>query len=132
MRIILLFTAIVILGGAALFFQAGSKTKVATPDELIIPTFSVQAELGKDNFGTFCIACHGENATGTDQGPPLINIIYESSHHGDQAFLNAALNGVRAHHWRFGNMPPVEGIRPEQVQTIITYVRELQRANGIQ
>jgi hypothetical protein len=39
--------------------------------------------------------------------------------------------GVQAHHWRFGNMPPVEGITRAEVATIITYIRELQRANGI-
>ena len=46
------------------------------------------------------------------------------------AFLMAAQNGVRAHHWRFGNMPPQQVTRGE-VARIVTYIRELQQANGI-
>jgi len=39
--------------------------------------------------------------------------------------------GVRAHHWSFGNMPAVEGLTRADVKMIIAYIRELQRANGI-
>ena len=37
----------------------------------------------------------------------------------------------RAHHWKFGDMKPVEGIKEEQVKSIILYVRALQKVNGI-
>ena len=48
------------------------------------------------------------------------------------AFVLAARNGVRAHHWPFGNMPPVEQpLTDGELAAIIAYVRELQRANGI-
>ncbi|KKK93735.1 hypothetical protein LCGC14_2689930, partial [marine sediment metagenome] len=30
-----------------------------------------------------------------------------------------------------GNMPPVEGVTPGEVKMVVAYVRELQRANGI-
>jgi len=44
----------------------------------------------------------------------------------------AARNGVRAHHWPFGNMPPVEQrLTDGELGAIVAYVRELQRANGI-
>lgn len=49
----------------------------------------------------------------------------------DLSFLMAAQRGVQAHHWRFGNMPPQEGVTQGDVKAIISYVRELQRANGI-
>jgi hypothetical protein len=39
---------------------------------------------------------------------------------------------VRAHHWRFGNMPPVDGVNRAEVEKIVAYVRALQRANGIE
>jgi len=39
--------------------------------------------------------------------------------------------GVRGHHWPFGDMPPVEGVTRGDVTMIIAYIRELQRANGI-
>ena len=95
-------------------------------------TLSANAEIGKVAFEAKCAVCHGENAAGQDGvAPPLVHKIYEPSHHGDAAFLLAAKNGVRAHHWRFGNMPPVEGVTDGDVKMIIAYVRELQRANGI-
>ena len=64
-------------------------------------------------------------------GPPLVHVIYEPSHHGDAAFVLAVRPGVRAHHWPFGNMLPVEGVSDRAVADIIAYVRALQRANGI-
>ena len=101
--------------------------QVALPDN-----FSGNAQIGKVAFEAKCAACHGANAAGQDGvAPPLVHKIYEPSHHGDAAFLLAAKNGVRAHHWRFGNMPPVEGLTDGDVKMIVAYVRELQRANGI-
>jgi len=79
-----------------------------------------------------CAACHGANAAGQDGvAPPLVHVIYEPSHHGDEAFQRAAELGVRGHHWPFGNMPPVEGVTRADVTMITAYIRELQRANGI-
>lgn len=104
----------------------------AMVDVTVPETLSAKAELGKVAFDAKCAACHGLNAAGQDGvAPPLVHKIYEPSHHGDAAFLMAARNGVRAHHWRFGNMPPVEGVTDSDVKMIIAYVRELQRVNGI-
>ena len=47
------------------------------------------------------------------------------------AVQRAVARGVRAHHWRFGDMPRVEGLTRGDVAAIVAYVRELQRANGI-
>lgn len=95
-------------------------------------TFSDQAKLGKTAFEAKCAVCHGQNAAGRNgKAPPLVHKIYEPSHHSDMAFILAAKNGVRAHHWRFGDMPPVEGLTQGDVKSIALYVRELQRANGI-
>ncbi len=104
----------------------------AMVDVTVPETLSANAVIGKTAFEAKCAVCHGANAAGQDGvAPPLVHKIYEPSHHGDAAFLLAAKNGVRAHHWRFGNMPPVEGVTDGDVKMIITYVRELQRANGI-
>ncbi len=104
----------------------------AMVDVTVPETLSANAEIGKVVFEAKCAICHGENAAGQDGvAPPLVHKIYEPSHHGDAAFLLAAKNGVRAHHWRFGNMPPVEDVTDGDVKMIIAYVRELQRANGI-
>ena len=101
--------------------------------EVTLPeTLTAQAQTGKTAFEAKCAVCHGPNAAGNaNAAPPLVHKIYEPSHHGDESFQRAAAMGVQAHHWRFGNMPPVEGITRAEVETIVAYIRELQRANGI-
>lgn len=101
--------------------------EVRVPAEL-----SSTARVGKLAFEAKCAACHGENAGGREgSAPPLVHKIYEPSHHGDMSFQLAAQNGVRSHHWKYGNMPPVDGLTVGDVRGIVTYVRELQRENGI-
>ena len=107
--------------------EGGPIVQVQLPDEL-----SQQAALGKNIFEAKCSECHGENAAGQNGvAPPLVHKIYEPSHHSDMAFVLAAQNGVRAHHWNFGNMPKIEGLTQGDVKMVAAYVRELQRANGI-
>ena len=97
-----------------------------------VPALSGPAKIGEVAFNAKCAACHGTNAAGREGvAPPLVHKIYEPSHHGDGAFLLAAQNGVRAHHWPFGNMPPVDGVTNGDVKNIVAYVRALQRENGI-
>lgn len=101
--------------------------EVAIPAEL-----SSEAQIGQRVFEAKCVACHGENAAGQNGvAPPLVHKIYEPGHHSDMAFVLAAKNGVRAHHWPFGNMPPVEGVTDADVKYVARYVRELQKENGI-
>ena len=101
--------------------------------KVILPaTLSQNAQSGKYGFEAKCAACHGVNAAGQDGvAPPLVHKVYEPSHHGDESFQRAVSLGVQAHHWRFGNMLPVEGLTRGDVKMITAYVRELQRANGI-
>jgi cytochrome c len=91
----------------------------------------VELEEGEMKFNTFCSRCHGPQGQGTNNGPPLVHKIYEPNHHADMAFQRAAAQGVRAHHWKFGNMPKIEGVKPEEVSKIIGYIRWLQRQAGI-
>lgn len=101
--------------------------KVVLPEE-----FSQNAQIGMNGFEAKCAVCHGANAAGQDGvAPPLIHIIYEPNHHGDESFQRAAVQGVPSHHWPFGNMPAVEGVTRSDVTMIIAYIRELQSANGI-
>lgn len=98
---------------------------------IVVPVLTTEQETGRVLFDANCSACHGPNASGSDQGPPLVHRIYEPSHHGDMAFVLAARQGVRAHHWRFGNMPAIDGVTEDEVVQITAYIRALQRANGI-
>jgi mono/diheme cytochrome c family protein len=143
--------ALVVIGGAAVAYWkartpqddlrtpvvstqmhgADAAARAKDADEIIVPQLSSAAQLGKVAFDESCAACHGTNASGTESGPPLIHKIYEPSHHSDYSFVAAVKTGTRAHHWRFGDMAPVEGVTDKQIEWITRYVREIQRANGI-
>ena len=92
---------------------------------------SATGQEGAALFGMTCVACHGAGAVGTVLGPPLVHQLYEPGHHSDHAIRSAVQNGVPAHHWAFGDMPPVVGLSEAQVDKIICYIRELQLAEGI-
>ena len=145
-----LIAAFLVIGGAAVGWQQMRSTtpndgqSMTQPDlsnvkdgdpiaQVTLPAeLSTNAQIGKNVFEAKCAECHGVNAAGqSGVAPPLVHKIYEPSHHGDAAFLLAAKNGVRSHHWKFGNMPPVEGLTDAEVKMIVVYIRELQRANGI-
>ncbi len=112
------------LGAAeAAVFQAGTRTHTSA---------NLDVAGGKELFELNCSSCHGPVANGSDLGPPLVDIIYEPGHHADVAFVLAVRNGVRAHHWRFGDMPPLPGVTEPMVQEIVGYVRWLQRQVGIE
>ncbi|WP_299353642.1 cytochrome c [uncultured Shimia sp.] len=97
-----------------------------------MPDIQGNAVIGEKVFQNACISCHGPNGTGVDgAGPPLIHKIYEPGHHADEAFQRAVANGVRSHHWSFGDMPPIEGLTRGDVKMVLAYIRTIQRANGI-
>jgi mono/diheme cytochrome c family protein len=142
-KILMLAGAVILAAGSVWFLQrqgpAGTDTSIPVPEEgapmveIVLPaTLSAEAQIGKRAFEAICATCHGDNATGRQgMGPPLIHKIYEPGHHADMAFQLAVQNGVRSHHWRFGDMPSVEGLTRADVASIVTYVREVQRENGI-
>lgn len=86
---------------------------------------------GAKLFSTSCSSCHGKEALGSQQGPPLIDPIYRKNHHADFAFHMAVRDGVRQHHWSFGDMPPVPAINPKQTAHVIAYIRSEQSKVGI-
>ncbi|MDA0655418.1 MAG: cytochrome c [Proteobacteria bacterium] len=96
-----------------------------------MPKLSITAVSGKKAFDANCAQCHGQNASGTNKGPPLVHDIYNPGHHGDQSFFQAIRKGVAQHHWPYGNMPPQPQVSENQMAVIVQYVRELQAANGI-
>lgn len=86
---------------------------------------------GKVLYNQNCASCHGADLKGSKKGPPFLHRIYEPSHHADLAFQLAVKNGVRAHHWQFGDMKPVPGLSPDDVAHMTAYVRSEQRKAGI-
>ncbi|SDU02505.1 cytochrome c [Stappia sp. ES.058] len=128
--------ALVAVIGAVIFFAGNDERAATGPGELLasvtVPPLSGPAAAGEELFAKTCATCHGVNAAGrAGQGPPLVHVIYEPGHHADGAFYLAVAQGVRQHHWTFGNMPAVAGVSSEDISRIVAYVRTLQRANGI-
>jgi mono/diheme cytochrome c family protein len=88
-------------------------------------------EAGRAAYEATCAACHGEDLRGTSTGPPFIHAIYRPDHHPDDSFRAAVAHGVPSHHWPFGPMPPQPDISEEEIDAIIAYIRDRQRAAGI-
>jgi mono/diheme cytochrome c family protein len=95
------------------------------------PETPADLKAGETLFNADCSGCHGLHATGSDSGPPLVDRIYEPNHHADASFALAVRRGVRSHHWGFGDMPPIPGIKDEEINRIVAYVRWLQKQAGI-
>lgn len=139
-KLILLGACAAVAAAAYVAFQSNSSPDISAAGDasgkalvsINVPPVKGNAAVGKRVFESACISCHGQDATGVDgSGPPLIHKIYEPGHHSDESFQRAVSTGVRSHHWRFGDMPPVEGMTRGDVKMVIAYIREIQRANGI-
>ena len=93
--------------------------------------FSGNPDYGRSLFNNYCAGCHGLRGLGTQQGPPLMHQTYRSDHHADFVFHMAVRDGVRSHHWGFGDMKPLPNVTPEATEHIIAYIRQEQRKKGI-
>ena len=127
----------ILIAGAVIvgsyFVATQFKTASSSKDQLAVslPQLDATGVAGQSLFAENCQACHGTNGAGTDQGPPLIHQIYRPGHHGDQAFVMAARYGVRSHHWPYGNMPKQPQVSQQDMEKIVRFVRQVQRANGV-
>jgi mono/diheme cytochrome c family protein len=126
--IALVVVAVVVFGG-----NSAPRDPMTGATEFDIPTQdpALVAE-GEVLYQANCAACHGVDLRGTAAGPSQLSVIYQPGHHPDDAYVLAALNGVRAHHWSFGDMPPVPGLSREDMDRIVAYVREVQRIEGFE
>jgi len=127
----LVVVGVMIAAGVIVFGKMRGSDDKGVAVNVKVPTLSALAVQGEKLFEANCTSCHGKNGSGSEQGPPLIHKIYEPNHHGDMSFVLAAKRGVRAHHWPFGDMPAQPDVSENDILMIVGYVRELQRANGI-
>lgn len=93
---------------------------------------STDASTGADLYEASCASCHGADLRGTSQGPPHLSQVYAPDHHPDEWFRAAISQGSRAHHWNFGDMPPIAGLDDDEIDLVIAYVREQQQIHGLQ
>lgn len=100
-------------------------------NSVVLPEMTPSLNIGQMNYEAYCAECHGKNTAGTNKGPTFLHRVYHPGHHGDAAFMIAPRQGARAHHWEFGDMKPVEGVTDAQLESILEYVRALQKANGL-
>lgn len=96
------------------------------------PASSGGSNDGAALYASNCASCHGTDLRGKDKGPSHLSIVYEPSHHGDDAFRAAIRVGAPRHHWTFGDMPAINGLDDEEVEAIIEYVRSEQERLGFE
>jgi len=125
----MIIIGLVLVATAAIGYS--KQTLVAENTSAWPPNVPFVYSMGMQKFQQNCTPCHGKWGDGTNQGPPLMHPFYKPSHHADAMFYRAALKGVQAHHWKFGNMPPVKGITRKDLDIIIPYIRWLQKTKGI-
>lgn len=102
----------------------------APPD--IRPQDAALVARGADIYEAKCAECHGSDLRGTDKGPSHLSEVYEPNHHADGAFILAIQRGAPAHHWRFGDMPRIDGLDGDDIAAVTAFVREQQRVHGFE
>jgi mono/diheme cytochrome c family protein len=123
--------AALVVAGLATFAWTQLGDRAATGAGDANPQFSQAALAGKAAYDANCSECHGSNGAGTDKGPPFVHAVYNPGHHSDASFARAVSQGVRQHHWKFGDMPAQPHVTGEQLEAIVRYVRAVQESRGI-
>jgi len=131
--VVLVAVGIVAFGGGDDASSALPRDPMTGKTEFDIPVQDpVLVAEGAAIYQASCASCHGADLRGTAVGPSHLSIIYNPDHHGDRAFASAVVNGVEAHHWNFGDMPPVAGISEADFVRLIAFIRERQRLDGFE
>ncbi len=135
-RAIIVIASLFIGGTMIAYYLQPSQSEPGYGEPMVsvsLPRFSLLEKTGEELYNASCAACHGVDVRGQEGiAPSLIDAIYQPKFHADGAFYIAVQNGVRAHHYGFGSMPPIEGVDSEDVAAIIAYIRAIQRENGIE
>jgi len=120
-----------LLSSPVVVFVAFGTSGLDAFDEGGVPSASfVSVEHGVVAFAGECARCHGRLAEGTERGPNLIHPDYGPRIRSDAEFRRAVREGLPARRG-YGAMPPFPGVSKRRLERMITFVRELQRANGI-
>jgi mono/diheme cytochrome c family protein len=113
--------------------NASNAQQAVAAQEVVIPYNydELTVQEGASNYGTYCIACHGQNAQGiAGLGPNLVANRY-MARHDDDAVLQFVIEGRPADHPDNESgiaMPARAGfpnLEDEEIMTIIAYLRTL-------
>jgi mono/diheme cytochrome c family protein len=126
-----LFIVLAVLGAGWLGIAGCSRSEQPAVSSTAVAEVPAAHAGGRQLFETHCARCHGAGGTGTERGPSFLSKTYEPNHHGDASFLMAVRRGVTAHHWRFGDMPPIPDVPDDDMTRIVGYIRWAQRQAGI-
>jgi cytochrome c len=97
--LISLFFALLFITFGVQYFSNGSASAAMEEGTALVAiktpeSYSQNAQIGQRLFEAKCADCHGPNAVGqAGVAPPLIHIIYEPNHHGDESFQRAVGTG---------------------------------------
>ena len=128
LAVVVFLVAVVVLGTNA---SVRDPMTGATEFDIPVQDAALVAE-GADLYQNSCSSCHGSDLRGTDLGPSQLSVVYQPGHHPDGSYALATLNGVRSHHWGFGDMPPVPGLSQDDLDRIVAFIRETQRTEGFE
>lgn len=119
-----------VLRTLALLLTAASVTACGSQGSTQSRGAELEIERGAEVYAQSCASCHGADLRGSDKGPSHLSVVYEPSHHTDDAFRSAIANGAPEHHWTFGAMDAVEGLSASEVEAVIAFVRAEQERLG--
>lgn len=92
---------------------------------------ALQIARGRSAFERECAACHGPMGAGTDNGPNLISARYGPAEMADDLIRSAVLNGVPQRTNAHPGMPALAHLDQRGTDSILRFLREVQRASGI-
>jgi mono/diheme cytochrome c family protein len=118
-------------GPAAVFVVFGTSGYDAFDKGAGPPVSSLSVQHGGLAFAEECAGCHGRLARGTARGPDLIHPDYGPSARSDAQFRRAIREGRRARRGGYADMPPAANLSERNLDRMITFLREIQRVNGI-
>lgn len=115
-----------------LLFDVGLGACSGSADNTVPATASAdECAAGEVLFAVNCADRHGLQASGTEQGPPLVHAYQRPGHQGDTAFHLAVRNGDLPQYWNSGSMPPVTGVSDPETDELVAYVRSLREGASI-
>lgn len=123
MVILVVLTAITLLG----------KEKVSIKASPRIPELSELAQHGRKVINARCAECHGVDGTGgSKKGPPMLHPMYREAVYPDYHFKRVVREGKAEKNWRFGPMPAIPDISDDDLDAVVAFVREVQKATNVE